>query len=185
MRARLIVPREHRKTHVTESRELRYPWHPWCGQVVYIHEVAEERGGRVFHCDLENPPSARCLTVPAWMFDRAVCLGVRRAEGRQVELAALVRLRTLLAEVANRASVLGTMIGARHSFDHRGDADAVPESSASNCPTRSVPLAESAGAQLARPIGRGARESDASHRADAEPAGAWQSSCTQGRRRQR
>src|SRR6202023_2328052 len=21
--------REHRKTHVTESRELLYPWHPW------------------------------------------------------------------------------------------------------------------------------------------------------------
>jgi hypothetical protein len=53
--------------------------------VVYIHEVAEERGGRVFHCDLEDKPSARCLTVPGWMFDRAVCLGVRRAEGPQVQ----------------------------------------------------------------------------------------------------
>jgi len=75
---------------------------------------------------------------------------VRRAEGPQVELAALVRHRTLLAEVANQASAPGTMIGARHSFDHRGDADAEPESSATDGPTRSVPLAESAGAQLAR-----------------------------------
>jgi hypothetical protein len=40
----------------------------------------------------------------------------------------------LLAEVANRASGLGTMIGARHSFDYRGDADAEPESSATNGP---------------------------------------------------
>ena len=139
---------------MTESRELLYPWHPWFGQVVYIHEVAEERGARVFHCDLENKPSARCLTVPGWMFDRAVCLGMRRAEGPQVELAALVRLGTLLAEVANRASGLGTMIGPRHSFDHRGDADAEPESSATKGPTRSVPHAESVGAQLARPVGR-------------------------------
>jgi len=91
-----------------------YPWHPWLGQVIYIHEAAEERGGRVFHCDLENRPNARRLTVPAWMFDRAVCLRVRRAEGPRVELAALVRLRTLLAEVANRASVAGAVIGARH-----------------------------------------------------------------------
>src|SRR5216684_84747 len=116
-----------------------------------------------------------CLTVPAWMFDRAVCVRVRRAEGPRVELAALVRLRTLLAEVANRASV-AAVIEARHCFDHRGDADAAPESSATNCPTRSVPLAESTKAQLARPVGRGAGESDASHRADAEPARARQSS---------
>ena len=48
---------------------MLYPWHRWFGQVIYIHEAAEERGGRVLHCDLENKPNARCLTVPAWMFD--------------------------------------------------------------------------------------------------------------------
>jgi hypothetical protein len=117
----------HSKTHVTESREVLYPWHPWFGQMIYIHKAAEERGGRIFHCDLANRPNARCLAVPAWMFDRAVCLGVRQSDTPQVELAALVRLRRLLAEIANQPSIADGVIGARHSFDHRGDADAASE----------------------------------------------------------
>jgi hypothetical protein len=137
--------------------------------MIYIHKAAEERGGRIFHCDLANRPNARCLAVPAWMFDRAVCLGVRQSDTPQVELAALVRLRRLLAEIANQPSIADGVIGARHSFDHRGDADATPKSSANHRPARSVPLVQSAGAQLAGLAGGGARESDASHRADAEP----------------
>ncbi len=66
--------RGHRKTHVTESREVLYPWHPCFGQVIYIHEAAEERGGRVLHCDLENKPNAL-------VFDRS-CLDVRSGSMR-------------------------------------------------------------------------------------------------------
>ena len=33
--------RGHRKTHVTESGEVLYPWHPWFGRVVYFHQLIE------------------------------------------------------------------------------------------------------------------------------------------------
>jgi hypothetical protein len=32
---------ERGKTHVTEALEVLYPWHPWFGRTVYIHEVIE------------------------------------------------------------------------------------------------------------------------------------------------
>ena len=92
--------------------------------MVYIHEVIERGGELIFRCDLGEKPTARCMNVPAWMFDRAACLRVRRADTPQVELAALICLKALLAEVANRTSTVTTVVGARHSFENRGDADA-------------------------------------------------------------
>jgi len=177
--------RGHRKTHVTESGEVLYPWHPWFGRVVYFHQLIELGREHILRCDLGEKPTARCTNVPAWMFDRAACLRVRRADTPQVELAALICLKALLAEVANRTSLVAAVVGARHSFENRGDADAAAEPSITNDPTRSVPSLKSATAQLARLAGRSAGESDASHRADAEPARARQSSGTQGRRRRR
>jgi hypothetical protein len=133
---------------VTESGEVLYPWHPWFGRVVYFHQLIELGREHILRCDLGEKPTARCMNVPAWMFDRAACLRVRRADTPQVELAALICLKALLAEVANRTYLVAAVVGARHSFENRGDADAAAEPSITNDPTRSVPSVKSASAQL-------------------------------------
>src|SRR5215831_2825321 len=55
--------------HNTEFRELLYPWHPWSGLRIGIHEAIERPGGVVFRCDLTASDANRWLEVPAWMFD--------------------------------------------------------------------------------------------------------------------
>jgi hypothetical protein len=128
---------------VTEALEVLYPWHPWFGRTVYIHEVIERGGERSFRCDLANSQTARCMDVPAWMFDRAACLRVRLTDTPQVEVTALGCLKALLAEVVNRTSATTAVVGAGHPFEGRGDADATPLSSITNSSTRSVPSVES------------------------------------------
>jgi hypothetical protein len=58
-----------RNTHITESREVRYPWHPWHGRVAVIHESFTRNGLAVFRCSSEENPEARHLEIPKWMFD--------------------------------------------------------------------------------------------------------------------
>lgn len=176
---------ERRKTHVTETGEVLYPWHPWFGRVVYIHDVIERGGERILRCDLSEKPTARCMHIPAWMFDRAACLRIRRADRPQVELAALSCLKALLAEVANRASAVTVVVGARHPFENRGDADATPQSSITNCSTRSVSTVEPSVTRLAMPVGRGAGESDALDCADTQQTRGLQSSRPHRRRPRR
>ncbi|HMG33042.1 MAG TPA: hypothetical protein VKM94_03815 [Blastocatellia bacterium] len=39
--------------HNTEFRELLYPWHPWSGLRIGIHEAIERPGGVLFRCAVE------------------------------------------------------------------------------------------------------------------------------------
>ena len=161
-----------RKTHVTEVLEVLYPWHPWFGRQVYLHTIVERDDVRAFGCATDSQQTARCLSVPAWMFDRAACARMFRGEAPRAELAALVQLKVLLAEINERSSTASTMVGARHSFGNRGDVDAPPESSLSNRSTGSVSHDGGAPARLAPPVGRSTGAGDASARPDAErPAG--------------
>jgi hypothetical protein len=63
-------------THGTEFRENLYPWHPWFGLHVGVHQAVVKPDGVVFRCSLRG----RRLEVPAWMFDRSVCARVQAAE---------------------------------------------------------------------------------------------------------
>ena len=176
---------ERGKTHVTEASGVLYPWHPWFGRTVYIHEVIERGDGRSFRCDLDTKQTARCMNVPAWMFDRAACLQVRLSDAPQVEVEALICLKALLAEVKNRTSAMAAVVGARHPFDGRGDADATPQASITDSSTRSAPSLEFSITRLAMPVGRGAGESDALDSADAQPSQSLRSSRPQRRGRRR
>jgi hypothetical protein len=131
--------RGRRKTHVTEGAEVLYPWHPWFGRVVHVHEVIERGGEHIFRCDVDEKLSGRCLDVPAWMFDRVACLGVRRVATPQVDLAGLARLKRLFVDAAGQASTPVAVIGARHSFENRGDADAAPQSARAALPYPCLP----------------------------------------------
>ena len=69
---------ERQNTHVTDQREVLYPWHPWFDKSVYVHELIDKLGDAVFRCNLTGRRSDRLLEVPVWMFDRAACAACRR-----------------------------------------------------------------------------------------------------------
>jgi hypothetical protein len=79
--------------HGIAEYELLYPWHPWAGCLVHIHEVVEKAGGEVFRCSLSGQASGRWLEIPAWMFDRAACAAWRVGAAPYVEIAVLTALR--------------------------------------------------------------------------------------------
>lgn len=43
------------------ERELLYPWHPWTGRQVHIHEVIEKGDAAVFRCSVSGQASDRWL----------------------------------------------------------------------------------------------------------------------------
>src|SRR5215217_4574545 len=59
--------------HRTTERTLLYPWHPWSGLSVRVHEVTERGGATALRCSLAGD-AGRCLEVPAWMFEREACV---------------------------------------------------------------------------------------------------------------
>src|SRR5712675_785189 len=69
----LCCTRRFENAHRTILRELLYPWHPWFGKLVAIHETIDKAGGVVSRCTLGGAHADRWLEVPAWMFDRAAC----------------------------------------------------------------------------------------------------------------
>ena len=138
---RCCTTKQH-NAHVTEEREVFYPWHPWFGHVVHVHEIVGRDGVTLFRCGVTENRTGRCLDVPSWMFDRAACLHLRRADAPQVDRAALERLRTLMSGAAGRAPSAHSMVGARHPIPvTRGDADVAQEPSGPDRSARPVPSA--------------------------------------------
>jgi hypothetical protein len=88
------------RTEVGQEREVVYPWHPWAGCVVRVHEAVGKVGGTVLRCSRDSEASGRWLELPVWMFDRAACLAVQITSAPVVEFAALVALQELLAVAA-------------------------------------------------------------------------------------
>jgi hypothetical protein len=80
---------------------MLYPWHPWSGLSVHVHEVTERGRRTALRCSLGGD-AGRCLEVPAWMFEPEVCVPLRLASRPQVGVGALSALRCLLAEVSSR-----------------------------------------------------------------------------------
>ena len=44
--------------------KFRYPWHPWAGCIVHIHEVIEKAAGDVVRCSHDDDVSGRLLELP-------------------------------------------------------------------------------------------------------------------------
>ena len=80
--------------HRIEELKVLYPWHPWFGRIVHIHDAIEQRAGGVLHCSLDGDASRRWLELPKWMFDRATCLAIRMAASPRVDTAAIMALKT-------------------------------------------------------------------------------------------
>lgn len=83
-----------RNAHGTEAREVLYPWHPWAGCHLHIHEKVKRAGSDILRCSKTGATSDRWLEIPAWMFDRAACALARGrvVPGRPGALSALAKL---------------------------------------------------------------------------------------------
>jgi hypothetical protein len=77
-----------------------YPWHPWFGLMVHVHEAVERRSTSTLRCSLDGRVRGRWLELPAWMFEPDVCLPMRIAPTPQTNRTALARLGALLRDAA-------------------------------------------------------------------------------------
>src|SRR5438309_9872573 len=119
--------------HKIEELEVLYQWHPWFGRVVHVHEVIEQRAGGVLHCSADGDASRRWLELPQWMFDRAACLAIRMAASPRVDTAALIALKTCLAD-ASGAGLCGDPLS-NASASGAGEELLQPESGSCPCDT--------------------------------------------------
>jgi len=109
-----------RNTHNTESREVRYPWHPWFGRLVTVYETITKGGHPVCRCGVEDQRNDRSVEVPAWMFEPAACDHLHLTATPFVDCQALIELKAVLP-TAPRADVLQAP---HHSLIAPGGADA-------------------------------------------------------------
>src|ERR1700692_4093306 len=110
-----------RSAHGIAEDELLYPWHPWAGCLVHIHEVVEKAGREVFRCSLSGRASGEWLEIPAWVFDRAERAAWRVGGAPYVDIAVLTALPRLLQDVA---SVTGAPSQLQESSAALGSHDA-------------------------------------------------------------
>jgi hypothetical protein len=135
-------------THNIKLRDVCYPWHPWYGRSVVIHDAFVRHGQAVLRCTLEHEEHSRALDIPQWMFDRALCCMMRMAERPWVSLGTLRDLQTLLYHQSSTRDV-GVLQDQHRSSPAEGDADAT--STQSSLRTVGVIAAASSTAHLADP----------------------------------
>jgi Transposase len=134
------------RTDIAEKLEVLYPWHPWAGCIVRVHETIEKVGGTVLRCSRDGQARERWLELPVWMFDRSACLAMWIARDPRVGFAALAELRELLAEAAaqngqsspSKTPVSGAASEARDQ--NRGNAHVTPKSPSCDR-TQTIPAA--------------------------------------------
>src|SRR5215813_1622633 len=85
-----------RNTHNTESREVRYPWHPWFGQLVTVYESVTKGGRPICRCGIEDQRNDRSVEVPAWMFEPTACDHLRLTATPFVNGQALIDVKAAL-----------------------------------------------------------------------------------------
>lgn len=87
-------------THITDSREVHYPWHPWYGRQVTVRGGRHRRGTVVVSCTTDDEHGFPVLEVPLWMFDSGVCSRLKGAATARVDCRALRAVKVLLASVS-------------------------------------------------------------------------------------
>jgi hypothetical protein len=97
-----------------------YRWHPWFELQVAIHEAIEKADGAVFRCTVSGCDADRWLEVPAWMFERAVCLDHDRLIAAPfIDMTALSALADLLRQaLKDLAASLNTPLSGTSESSH-------------------------------------------------------------------
>ncbi len=98
------------KTHITDAREVCYPWHPWYRQAVVVRETVIRAGQRVARCVRQSDDLERALEIPLWMLDPVTCCIRPLADQPYVDAPALLQLRELLCPSAGREAAVGQAV---------------------------------------------------------------------------
>lgn len=146
---------QQQNAHITESRTVLYPWHPWYGKSVSVlgAMVKGERGA-LFRCALHD--GSRPLEIPQWMFDTAICSQTSLVTRPSVDVVSLRELGMLLSAMRPEQRVV--VKGEHLSQPDRGGACETDEASGRPQADGAVSCAIG-GSTLAEPSGRGARAS--------------------------
>ena len=104
-----------------------YPWHPWSGLSVQVHELSERGNASALRCSLGRDAGRR-LEVPAWMFEREACVPLVVATRPRVGVGALSALQRLLKEVSGRGptDALASAAAGDSPDQNRGEVHATP-----------------------------------------------------------
>lgn len=125
-------------THNPEVREVLYRWHPLCGRRVGVIQILERPGTTIYRCSLDGSDDSRTCEIPQWMFDVAACQSTRAADSPEVDISALLDLRTLLSSV--RLEGCRTVRQAEHhSLSSMEGANAKRSDAGEGGPTEPVP----------------------------------------------
>jgi hypothetical protein len=109
------------KTHNTDLRDIRYPWHPWYGRHVLVIQSLTKGGQSLLRCSLDGDAVGRSQEIPAWMFDRLACCLMQLSPVPSVGADDLRRVRQLLNDAAGKTEPI---IDQHASPRFQGDADA-------------------------------------------------------------
>ena len=121
----------HQKTHGTEAGdevEVVYPWRPWVGRTVCVHEVVERGAIASARCSLAEATPVRLRELPLWMLDAAGCRTMRVEAHPMATLCALAALHALLSAERKRSEA-EPEAAAIESPESRGDRHGTSSSS--------------------------------------------------------
>ena len=129
--------RQH-KTHQTERRKVRYPWHPLFGREVLVRGKQRKYKAAMYRCHIPGKERRNCFEIPQWMFDSAVCSRMRVTESPHVCATALRTLKQLIEETST-ASRCAVIEAQHHSLSEKGGADAQTPTKLAARPAEPVP----------------------------------------------
>ena len=147
---------QQRNTHSTESREIRYRWHPWFGLTVWVHLTRVSQSQEVVRCGLTPDRDVRAMEIPLWMFEAGACHLMELEHQPVVGIEALRELNALLRHTRfpMAVAVQGLQAGYR-DLSSAGGAHAIDsEATATGNSTGAVPP-DSQRAELERGPARG------------------------------
>ena len=87
---------QQQNTHIGESRDICYPWHPWSDRKVRVHATLVKLGQAVARCSLEDVQPFRIREVPLWMLDAAACCKIQACKCKVANVESLRELKALL-----------------------------------------------------------------------------------------
>src|SRR5215467_10253050 len=109
-------------THIIESREVRYPWHPWHGRTVWIYQALRKQGEGIFRCRIDQDPSVSLQELPKGMLDTAASQ-IQIAMRAAVSCEALRDLKALLRGNPAQPGRGGVVENQHQSLQSSGGAD--------------------------------------------------------------
>ena len=101
-------------------------------------QILERPGARIYQCRLEGSNDSRTREIPEWMFDVAACQSTRVTDSPEVDICALMDLRTLLGSVALEGCARVRQ-AEHHSLSNMEGADAKHNDAVKGGPTEPVP----------------------------------------------